>query len=328
LDITKLERNKLILSGLFGLLAGLTIGLIYGYVINPVEWVDAPMELARNDLKEDYMRMAIDSYKLYMDPAQAYNRWQELGDSAPDILSKISASPGTQGMEAINSYKKAVLPLEAGPAGITCDECTTDSNNNLCVFLWLGTVTFVGALGIFLYYRTQEPNLRRAVPRAPKTNGKPYEEVKPFITDDSNPPLVHSMTTYVLGDDLFDESFSIDTPEGEFLGECGIGIVNTLGEGSPKRINAFDIWLFDKNEINTQSTVLMSDQAYGDDVLRTQLESKGTPMMAEIGSEISMETTHLQMRVRIVDMVCEEGEPQKCATFQRLSLELLIRQLD
>jgi hypothetical protein len=72
----------------------------------------------------------------------------------------------------------------------------------------------------------------------------------------------------------------------------------------------------------------MSDHAYENDILRTQLEIKGSPVMAEIGKEISMETTHLQMRVRIVDMVCEEGDSQKCAYFQRLSVELLIRELN
>ncbi len=328
MEITSLQRNKLILAGLFGLVAGITIGLVYGYVINPVEWVDASMEIARVDLQEDFLRMAVDSYKLYMDQGQAYNRWQELGDAGPKVLAKVSASPGAQGIEAINNYKKLVIFEDTTHASITCEDCVGDTNNNLCIFLWLGTVTFVGALGIYLYYRSQDPTLRRTAYRALRRKEKEAEEVHPFITDDGNPPLVHSMTTYVLGDDLFDESFSIDTPSGEFLGECGIGIVNTIGEGSPKQVNAFDIWLFDKNEINTKSSVLLSEEAYEDVVLRTQLEAKGSPVLAEIGREITMETTHLQMRVRIVDMVCEEIDPQIGTYFQRLSLELLIRELN
>jgi hypothetical protein len=328
LDITNQQRNKLILAGLFGLVAGITIGLVYGYIINPVEWVDAPMELTRTDIQEDFLRMAIDSYKLYMDQGQATNRWQELGDAGPEVLAKVSTSPGIQGIEAINSFRNLVIFEDTTHTSVSCEDCVGVTNNNLCIFLWLGTVTFAGAFGIFLYYRSQEPGARRTATRALRRVEKDTVEIHPFITDDGSPPLVHSMTTYVLGDDLFDESFSIDTPAGEFLGECGIGIVNTISDGSPKRANAFDIWLFDKNEINTKSTVLMSEQAFEDDILRTRLEPKGSPVLAEIGKEITMETTHLQMRVRIVDMVCEESDPQKSDYFQRLSLELLIRELN
>src|SRR5690606_12368408 len=43
------------------------------------------------------------------------------------------------------------------------------------------------------------------------------------------PPITQTMTTYVLGDDLYDESFSIDTQAGEFLGEYGVGVAEIIG---------------------------------------------------------------------------------------------------
>ena len=46
------------------------------------------------------------------------------------------------------------------------------------------------------------------------------------------------MTTYMIGDDLYDDSFSIDSPSGEFLGECGVGISDTIGVGDPKKVTA------------------------------------------------------------------------------------------
>ena len=66
------------------------------------------------------------------------------------------------------------------------------------------------------------------------------------------------MTTYVLGDDLYDESFSIDTASGDFLGEYGVGVSETIGVGEPKKVTALEIWLFDKNDIKTATKVLMS----------------------------------------------------------------------
>ena len=35
-------------------------------------------------------------------------------------------------------------------------------------------------------------------------------------------PMVQFMASYKAGDDLFDDSFSVNFPSGEFLGECGV----------------------------------------------------------------------------------------------------------
>ena len=72
---------------------------------------------------------------------------------------------------------------------------------------------------------------------------------KRVSSDTEEPPVVQFMTTYMLGDDLYDDSFSIDAPTGEFLGECGVGISETIGVGDPKKVTAFEVWLFDKNDI-------------------------------------------------------------------------------
>jgi hypothetical protein len=76
------------------------------------------------------------------------------------------------------------------------------------------------------------------------------------------------MTTYVLGDDLYDESFSIDTGAGEFMGEYGVGVSEAIGVGEPKKVTALEIWLFDKNDIKTATKVLMSQYAFNDPSIR------------------------------------------------------------
>ena len=58
-------------------------------------------------------------------------------------------------------------------------------------------------------------------------------------------PVAQFMSTYAFGDDRYDESFTFDAPYGEFLGECGVSISDIIGVGEPKKISAFDIWLFD-----------------------------------------------------------------------------------
>jgi hypothetical protein len=46
----------------------------------------------------------------------------------------------------------------------------------------------------------------------------------------------------VAGDDLYDDSFSVDSPSGDFLGECGVGISETIGVGDPKSLG-LEVWL-------------------------------------------------------------------------------------
>ncbi len=132
------------------------------------------------------------------------------------------------------------------------------------------------------------------------------------------------MTTYVLGDDLYDDSFSIDAPSGEFLGECGVGIAETIGVGEPKKVMAFEIWLFDKNDIQTVTKVLMSPHAYNDEATRQRLAAKGDPVLAQPGAEIVLETARLQMVARVVDMAFGEGALPEESYFDRLTLELAI----
>ena len=113
---------------------------------------------------------------------------------------------------------------------------------------------------------TQAQELNRNVP---KTD---------FSAEGQAPPVAQFMTTYMQGDDLYDDSFSIDSPSGEFLGECGVGISDTVGVGDPKKVTAFEVWLFDKNDIQTVTKVLMSEHAFNDQNIRQRLASKGEPV--------------------------------------------------
>ncbi len=136
--------------------------------------------------------------------------------------------------------------------------------------------------------------------------------------------MVQFMATYKLGDDLFDDSFSIDSPAGEFLGECGVGISETIGVGEPKKVTAFEVWLFDKNDIQTVTKVLMSAHAFLDEATRQRLESKGDPVLAEPGSEIVLETQTLRLVARVVDMAYGDGALPEQSFLERLLLELAV----
>lgn len=137
-----------------------------------------------------------------------------------------------------------------------------------------------------------------------------------------DPPIVQFMTTYLHGDDLYDDSFSIETSSGEFLGETGVGISETIGASEQKNVSAFEIWLFDKNDIRTVTKVLMSDHAYNDDTIRAKLAPKGEAMLAKVGDRLILDTATLRIQARLVDFSYGSGPLPPNSFFERITIEL------
>jgi hypothetical protein len=148
---------------------------------------------------------------------------------------------------------------------------------------------------------------------------EPYEEPAEAVEQ----PLATFRTTYTLGDDLYDDSFSIESPAtGDFLGECGVGITHAMSVGEPKKVSAFEVWLFDKNDIQTVTKILLSKYAYNDDETRAGLAAKGDLILAESGETVVLETASLQVEARIVDLSYGEGALPAESFFDRLTIEL------
>lgn len=135
-------------------------------------------------------------------------------------------------------------------------------------------------------------------------------------------PLATFRTIYSLGDDRYDDSFSIESPAGDFLGECGVGIGDVMGAGEPKKVSAFEVWLFDKNDIQTVTKVLMSEYTYRDEEARNRLAAKGSPLLAEPGGVVYLETASLEVEARIVDMTYGQSALPQESFFERMTIEL------
>jgi hypothetical protein len=123
------------------------------------------------------------------------------------------------------------------------------------------------------------------------------------------PPLLQKTSSYVLGMDDFDESFPIETEDSEPLGKCGMRISESLGEGTPRRVTAFEVWLSDKPNGRRVTKVLMSDFAEINEALRNKLSSRGEPVLAKRGGTFILETPALMAEARVVEMEYGEGRP-------------------
>jgi hypothetical protein len=307
---------------------GLAVGLLYAWVINPVQWTDATPALLRADYQTDYLKAAIDSYSVNRDVDLAVSRYQSLGAAGPGTLAAIQADPGEVSPAAVEEFAATVTLYPATPGTPTAAPPTTSITQYLLpvcgVTLVLGLL-----LGGVLLIRSRSG---RRAPREAERYGlpEPGEDRVPYEVPSSpsrpagldRPPLATFRTTYTLGDDLYDDSFSIESATGDFLGECGVGIGDLIGVGEPKKVSAFEVWLFDKNDIQTVTKVLMSRYSHHDDATRNRMAAKGDPILAEPGAVVTLETASLMVEARIVDLTYGGGALPAESFFERITIEL------
>lgn len=328
-----------------GFLLGLLIGLpVLGWAVFPVEWTDAAPVHLRQDLKTDYLRMAIQAYSVDQDPQLALQRWQELSPEAQTILDSLATDPKLAAKDIV-AFRgvvlagQALLPTGAAPQPTQAGQESTPplptaqqpgaeapaaaaGLTNWIVLLGvfcLLTLIIGGALFYILVIRKRKIN-------SETVGGQSFakQAEQEYYEEGQSPPIAQFMTTYMLGDDLYDDSFSIDSPTGEFLGECGVGISDTIGVGEPKKVAAVEVWLFDKNDIQTITKVLMSEHAYNDPNIRQRLLSKGEPVMVRPNERILLETATLQLEARVIDLGYGQGALPQNSFFERLTLELAV----
>jgi hypothetical protein len=339
-------KNPMV-TGIAGLVVGLFVGLvILGWLVWPVQWKDASTKELRPDLQEDYLWMAVQTFARDKDIAAAQKRWQELGTNAQPILDTLAKD--TKAKADVDAFKIAVgfnlptpgsgTPASTKPVGKATakpGEPTstavvagkTETGSSLLIYLGVLCLLLLiigGAVGFILFGRNRGRRGEPASPASQAQEATRQAERTNFVTQGQEPPVAQFMTTYMAGDDLYDDSFSIDSPSGEFLGECGVGISETIGVGDPKKVTAFEVWLFDKNDIQTVTKVLMSSHAFNDTSIHQKLESKGEPVLGEAGKRILLETQTLQLEARVVDLNYGQGPLPSESFFDRLTLELAI----
>jgi hypothetical protein len=323
-------RYLALAAGVVGLLFG---WLVIGWWLYPVDYVNGNPEQLRADYREEFLRSAIDSYSLNHDEAAAQRRLNALGETVDETMATVASAPGSQSVETIAHFQSMLgTAVTVGTPQVVATQSSGETSGSSGSLFSTGTlattlcgITILIGLalgGITLLRRRQASGDRPAALKARDyTRGAPQTD---FAVAGDSPPLSQWMTTYLMGDDLFDDSFSIDSPAGEFLGECGVGIAETIGVGTPKRVTAFEIWLFDKNDIQTVTKVLMSSHIFRDDAARERLSAKGEPVLCSPGVETVLETETLQMVARVVEMQYGEGALPDESFFERVTLELAV----
>lgn len=324
-------------AAITGVILGLALGLLFGWVLWPVEYTDAVPEILSQRYQEEYLRMAIDSYGVNPDPELAYQRWLDLGGQAMPLYAAISGNPGRQDPGAILGFKAAVDSRLTTPSVVVppvANPLTPSLNKYLLI--GLGSLLALGVIAYTAYRFVLKPIFIGKKPSTGEVSAaRQAQEINRSVekTDYAEQglekPITQTMTTYVLGDDLYDEAFSIDSPSGEYLGQYGVGISDFIGVGDSQKVTAFEVWLFekgefDKSENKTSTKVLMSDYAFSDTRIRQRLETKGELVLIQPQAQILLETTRLQLLATVVDLQYGDGNLPNKSHFKQLTLELAI----
>jgi len=326
--VTAIIRN-LLKNPRISLILGVVLGLILGFIVAwgmwPIEVTDTTPEVLRADLQEDYLRMAAEAYSKTNDPDAAVRRWDSLGSAAGDTYIRLQTNPGNLDPAVLQNYGGLIQSVKGAIAPAPVDTTGDDGGmGNIVLYVSIAVVVILlGAGGLYLYRLLRKgPGTTTVVMQAAQASKNAAKT--DFEEMGLAPPITQTMTTYVLGDDLYDESFSIDTGGGEFLGEYGVGVSETIGVGEPKKVAALEIWLFDKNDIKTATKVLMSEHAYNDPAIRARLEPKGDLNVVRPGEQVLLETETLQLLATAVDIEYGMGALPQNSYFERITLELAI----
>ncbi|MCP5096865.1 MAG: hypothetical protein GY943_15045 [Chloroflexi bacterium] len=318
------------ISAIVAFLLGLIIGLpILGWYVFPVEWVDTPQDNLLRSVAELYSLDGNNADKV----KNTLSAWSPADATAAtcNLRSRSNNVAEQQRLDAVAfvlSGQGCAAIAAAPPDGATGDAGVTDavgtepeSSSNLGPIVILGLLLLVFAAAILFVIRR-----RNAMVEETNFGGvTAVPESAPMTGADSDLnaiPLARFQSSYAHGRDTYDDSFSIENTNGDFLGECGVGISESIGTDSPKNVTAFEVWLFDKNDIRTVTKVVMSDHAFFDEALKAKLAPKGEPFLARENEVIVLETATLIINAEIKSLNYGEGTLPPQSFFDAFTVEL------
>ncbi len=319
-DITAWIRERITAEVLIAFVLGVVLGLVVlGWWLWPVQWSNSNPADLKLGHKESYIQLTADSYALTGNAEVARARLETLkvsGEKDADlaaILARLSKTRTTAGdsnaalrLQGLAKLLGPVTPTPTTPAKPAVTKGTQWLRIAAIVFFLLLLVVGVVLLLLQLLRRQALRRRRAAAPSRPFPEAP---EVGPGAVTPAAPgaSLGHFETTYNLGDESYDVSYSVESSTGEFLGECGISALETLDTGQPDNVAAFEVWLFDKNDVRTETKIWMSERAYGDALLRERLTDKGELVKADKSQIITLETANLRLAAAITELAYESN---------------------
>jgi hypothetical protein len=318
-------KERPILFVVLAFVVGWAIGLfVFGWGIWPVEYSGAgPQDLLKSN-QDKYLIALADLYARDGNQArvtEVLGVWPE-ADIA--ICQVAQENPASQlQLNALAAVQNGVgcTPVDGAAAATPVGGGGGDEGGgigNFVLVCLLGLLLILVVGGIMYLMRQRGSAGQTQAPAEMPT-------AAPVMEDGGSQqvtPIARFQTMFARGHDTYDDSFSIENGDGDFLGECGVGLSETIGADTPKNVSAFEVWLFDKNDIRTVTKVIMSDHAFFDDAIKAKLASKGEQVLARPGETIVLETASLIVNAEITEMEYGTGSLPPQSFFERFTVEL------
>lgn len=337
------SRKTLIL-----LVVGYIIGLLASYALFPVQFYNADPHTLSEGYRHEWVNLLAERYEYNTAvavPSDEFNTQiinqlsqvenpletaQSLGIGNPDFLALAEqANPGKAAPDPSNLWA-SLSPWIIGPIVIVV----------LAVILWL-------VWGLLIYGNLVEPIIKKirggseisdqgtqttidALRRAKQAEEQAKERAANATTagtqqQEPGTRIIHKASVYLQGRGSYDDSFEIENEDKRFFGECGSTIAETIGEGSPEKVTAVEVWLFDKEDfVRTLTNVFVSEYAYNDPAIRSKLETKGNLILAQPQATTRLETKTLIMQATIVDMTYGTGTMPPNSYFENMTVEIVV----
>ncbi len=131
--------------------------------------------------------------------------------------------------------------------------------------------------------------------------------------------------TYHRGETDYDEAFVVEGDAGAgYRGECGMGIAAALDRESTQA-TALEVWLFDKSDIRTVTTVLASQYAQQTPALQARLADKGDNLLAALNQVFTIQARTLILEGEIADFAYYTGDGvEPNSVFERVAIHLTV----
>ncbi len=330
---------------LAALLIGLLIGWwVIGWWLWPVEWTDAlPVDLAP-EYRQTYVLGVAYTLQATRDVDRARQALSTFGtpEQQSRVLAEVLEGASPEDADVLmEMYRELGLPpiaaREVTPAG-----AKSPLRSLVIALVAVLAVGLLGLLGLAAYNWGRRASLTR--PNFPKPTGLAdmfRERLRslsqklpsPSVPSAGQPsegrdpgvrPLDIFTLTFQQGIPDYTESFNLSAPDGSgYLGECGMGVAETLG-GDDNKVTALEVWLFDKKDIRTQAYVLLSEYAQGDATLRTRLERRGRVIPAQPGQQFVIESQSMRLVGEVLTVSYADGDAPPSSVFREVEVNLAV----
>ncbi len=305
-------------------LLGFLLGwLVVGWWLWPVRWINTDPWDLKLEFKKHYILMAADSYTLNGDIEllrKRFRGWSQ--EELVAIVSQLKQEYSTD-MRVVSRLDELKRALNLPEPGVAPKPSAFQSRPFIILLFFAVFLTLV--LVYFSFKLVKDKLLKVSA----KPAGRPTKpESKPGIIEGEYKqvlPIAQYSAAYTYGDVRFAESFPIEGPSGEYLGECGIETSELVSSGDPPKVGAFEAWLFDKDMNRTVSKVITIPRA--DEAMRANLKAismSGEVVSAEKGGKLKLETENLEAQLTIKDV--EFGDEGTFFTRFAVSFEIFKKQ--